>query len=138
MITKIERRIKIKHRIRKKVSGTAERPRLSVFRSNKQIYAQIIDDTFVNKERPFSKRVTKKGKTVLVECYPVGKTLVSASSLGMEKLPKSEQSAKVGELIAKKAIEAGIKEVVFDRNGYLFHGRVKQLADAARNGGLVF
>ena len=127
MITKIERRIKIKHRVRNKVSGTAERPRLSVFRSNKQIYAQIIDDSYVNKEHPFTKRVVKKGKTI-----------VSASSLGMEKMSKSEQSVKVGELIAKKAIEAGVTKVVFDRNGYLFHGRVKQLADAARNGGLVF
>ena len=138
MITKIERRIKIKHRVRNKVSGTAERPRLSVFRSNKQIYAQIIDDTYVNKEHPFTKRIVKKGKTILVEDYPMGKTLVSASCLGMGEMSKSEQSVKVGELIAKKALEAGITKVVFDRNGYLFHGRVKQLADAARNGGLVF
>ena len=89
MITKIERRIKIKHRVRNKVSGTAERPRLSVFRSNKQIYAQIIDDTYVNKEHPFTKRVVKNGKTILVEDYPLGKTLVSASSLGMGELSKS-------------------------------------------------
>ncbi len=113
MKTKIERRIKIKYRIRKKVSGTAERPRMSVFRSNKQIYVQVIDDT-------------------------KGKTLVAASSRGLDAMPKKEQAAKVGELVAKKALEAGITTVVFDRNGYLYHGRVKELADAARNGGLKF
>ena len=113
MITKIERRIKIKYRVRNKISGTAERPRRSVFRSNKQIYVQVIDDE-------------------------AAKTLVSASSLGLEKMPKCEQAAKVGELIAKKAIEAGISSVVFDRNGYLYHGRVKEVADAARNAGLKF
>ena len=110
---KVERRIKIKFRIRKNVNGTAERPRLSVFRSNKQIYAQVINDL-------------------------TGTTLVSASSLGMETCPKKEQAAKVGELAAKKALEAGITSVVFDRNGYLYHGRVKEVADAARNGGLKF
>ena len=113
MKTKLERRIKIKYRIRKKVSGTAERPRMYVFRSNKQIYVQVIDDT-------------------------KGTTLVAASSRGMDTMPKKEQAAKVGELIAKKALEAGITAVVFDRNGYLYHGRVKELADAARNGGLKF
>ncbi|MBQ7423752.1 MAG: 50S ribosomal protein L18 [Prevotella sp.] len=110
---KVERRIKIKFRIRKNVNGTAERPRLSVFRSNKQIYAQVINDL-------------------------EGKTLASASSLGMETMPKKEQAAKVGELIAKNAQEAGITQVVFDRNGYLYHGRVKELADGARKGGLKF
>ena len=113
MITKIERRIKIKYRVRSKISGTAERPRMSVFRSNKQIYVQIIDDE-------------------------AAKTLVSASSLGLEKMAKKDQAAKVGELVAKKAIEAGITSVVFDRNGYLYHGRVKEVADAARNAGLKF
>jgi len=113
MITKSERRTKIKYRVRNKISGTAERPRMSVFRSNKQIYAQIINDD-------------------------EGKTLVAASSLGLDKCNKSEQAAKVGELIAKKAIEAGISAVVFDRNGYLYHGRVKEVADAARNAGLKF
>ena len=113
MKTKLERRIKIKYRIRKKVSGTAERPRMYVFRSNRQIYVQVIDDT-------------------------KGTTLVAASSRGMDTMPKKEQAAKVGELIAKKALEAGITAVVFDRNGYLYHGRVKELADAARNGGLKF
>ena len=114
MTTKKEqRRIKIKYRVRNKISGTAARPRLSVFRSNKQIYAQVIDDE-------------------------TAKTLVSASSLGMEAMPKKEQAAKVGEALAQKAIEAGITIVVFDRNGYLYHGRVKELADGARKGGLKF
>ena len=113
MTTKSERRIKIKYRVRNKISSTAERPRMSVFRSNKQIYVQVIDDL-------------------------KGTTLASASSLGMEAMPKLQQAAKVGELIAKKAQEAGITTVVFDRNGYLYHGRVKAVADAARNGGLKF
>ena len=101
MTTKIERRIKIKYRVRNKISGTAECPRMSVFRSNKQIYVQIIDDL-------------------------TGKTLAAASSLGMT------------EKVTKKAQEAGITTVVFDRNGYLYHGRIKEVADAARNGGLKF
>ena len=114
MTTKKEkRRMKIKFRIRKNVNGTAEHPRLSVFRSNKQIYAQVINDI-------------------------TGTTLASASSLGLEKMPKDEQAQKVGELIAQKAQAAGIEAVVFDRNGYLYHGRVKELADAARKGGLNF
>ena len=89
---KVERRTKIKYRIRKSVNGTAERPRMSVFRSNKQIYVQIINDL-------------------------TGTTLVSASSLGMESMPKKEQAAKVGELVAQKAQEVGVDKVVFDRNG---------------------
>ena len=113
MTTKIERRTKIKYRVRNKISGVAERPRMSVFRSNKQIYVQIINDQ-------------------------TGRTLAAASSLGLEAMPKKEQAAKVGEMIAKKAIEAGITAVVFDRNGYLYHGRIKEVADAARNGGLKF
>jgi large subunit ribosomal protein L18 len=114
MTTKVERRIKIKKRIRGKISGTSERPRLTVFRSNKQIYAQVIDDT-------------------------TGRTLAAASSLKVEeKAPKREIAAKVGELIARNAQEAGIQAVIFDRNGYLYHGRIKELADAARNGGLKF
>ena len=113
MTTKIERRTKIKYRVRNKVTGVAERPRMSVFRSNKQIYVQIINDL-------------------------TGCTLASASSLGLEAMPKKEQAAKVGEMIAQKAKEAGITTVVFDRNGYLYHGRVKDVADAARNGGLKF
>ena len=110
---KVERRIKIKYRVRKNVNGTAERPRLSVFRSNKQIYVQVINDV-------------------------TGNTLVSASSLGLEAMPKIEQAQKVGAMLAEKAKAAGITSVVFDRNGYLYHGRVKALADAAREGGLNF
>ncbi|MBD5208282.1 MAG: 50S ribosomal protein L18 [Bacteroidales bacterium] len=113
MVSKIARRNKIKTRIRGKISGTAARPRMSVFRSNKGIYVQLIDDLS-------------------------GKTLAAASSKGLEGGTKSEVAAKVGEVIAKKAQEAGIVEVVFDRNGYLFHGRVKSLADAARQAGLKF
>ncbi|MBP1616715.1 MAG: ribosomal protein [Bacteroidetes bacterium] len=114
MATKIERRNKIKLRVRGKIEGTTECPRLSVFRSNKQIYAQVIDDL-------------------------TGKTLAAASSLKIEdKAPKKEIAAKVGELIAKSAQEAGVTTVVFDRNGYLYHGRIKELADAARNAGLKF
>ena len=110
---KVERRIKIKYRIRKSVNGTAERPRMSVFRSNKQIYVQVINDV-------------------------TGCTLASASSVGMEAMPKIEQAQKVGAMLAEKAKAAGITSVVFDRNGYLYHGRVKALADAAREGGLNF
>ncbi len=114
MTDKLKRRLKIKAHIRNTVSGTAERPRLTVFRSNAQIYAQVIDDN-------------------------QGKTLASASSLAIkEKVSKKEQAIKVGEMIAQKAQEAGVTTVVFDRNGFLYHGRVKELADAARNGGLKF
>ena len=137
---KVERRIKIKYRIRKRVNGTAERPRMSVFRSNKSIYVQIVDDTWCNTEKPFKALVEKKHpkRKVEVEYFPKGRTLVSASSAGLEKMSKSQQAEKVGEMIAEKAKAAGITAVVFDRNGYLYHGRVKQLADAARKGGLNF
>jgi large subunit ribosomal protein L18 len=114
--SKVNRRAKIKRRIRKKVSGTSAVPRLSVFRSNKQIYAQVIDDT-------------------------TGKTLASASSYNnkaADKKNKSEQAAVVGKEVAEKALKAGVETVVFDRNGYLYHGRVKSLADSAREGGLKF
>ncbi len=113
MISKIARRNKIKTRIRGKISGTAERPRMSVFRSNKGIYVQLIDDL-------------------------AGRTLVASSSKGLEGGTKTEVAARVGADIAKKAMENGITTVVFDRNGYLFHGRVKSLADAAREAGLKF
>ncbi len=116
-LTKEERRLRIKRRIRKIVSGTAERPRMSVFRSNAQISVQLIDDK-------------------------AGKTLLSVSSLSKEiaekKGTKIEQATLVGAAVAEKAKAAGIEAVVFDRNGYLYHGRVKALADAARNGGLNF
>lgn len=114
---KLSRRTKIKLRIRKRIKGTAEKPRLSVFRSNKAIYAQLVND---------------------VE----GKTLVSASSsskqIGDVKVTKTEAAKLVGKLVAERAKEAGIETVVFDRNGYLYHGRVKSLAEGAREGGLNF
>ena len=115
-LDKVLRRAKIKRRIRKKISGTAMVPRLSVYRSNKQIYAQIIDDIS-------------------------GKTLASAGSFkekSAQKVAKLNQATLVGKLIADKAKKAGIETVVFDRNGYLYHGRVKSLADSAREGGLKF
>uniref|UniRef100_UPI0032175835 50S ribosomal protein L18 n=1 Tax=uncultured Draconibacterium sp. TaxID=1573823 RepID=UPI0032175835 len=116
-ITKIQRRSRIKSRVRTVVSGTAERPRLSVFRSNKSIYAQIIDDV-------------------------QGTTLVAAAStdkaIAGNEGSKKDKAAMVGKLVAEKALAAGITKVVFDRGGYLYHGRVKQLADAAREGGLKF
>lgn len=111
---KSERRQKIKWRVRKKVSGTPERPRLTVFRSNTGIYVQLIDDI-------------------------AGKTLASASSveLGLKSL-NIENSKQVGSIIAKKAVEIGLTACVFDRSGYLYHGNVKALADAAREAGLNF
>ena len=117
MPTKKElRRKKIKRRVRKKVSGTAERPRLSVFKSNKQIYAQVIDDR-------------------------QGHTMAAASSRAIQEaqnVPKTDQAKAVGKELAKKAQEAKIDKVAFDRNGYRYHGRVKALADAAREEGLKF
>ena len=108
-------RLKRHRRIRSKISGTAERPRLSIFRSNKNIYAQLIDDV-------------------------AGVTLASASTLdkSVETAPKTEQAAKVGALIAERAKAANIEVVVFDRGGYLYHGRVQALAEAAREAGLKF
>jgi large subunit ribosomal protein L18 len=113
---KLSRRDRIKKGIRKRLTGSEERPRLSVFRSNKGIYAQVINDV-------------------------TGTTIVSASSTSKDFAAtgsKSDQSVAVGKLVAEKAIAAGIKQVVFDRNGYLYHGRVKSLADGAREAGLVF
>jgi large subunit ribosomal protein L18 len=110
------RRAKIKRRIRKNIFGNSETPRLTVYRSNKQIYAQVVDDT-------------------------KGVTLVAAASLKSEeaqKVNKIDQAKMVGKEVAEKALAAGIESVVFDRNGYLYHGRVKSLADAAREGGLKF
>jgi large subunit ribosomal protein L18 len=116
-LTKSQRRTRIKSRVRVIISGTAERPRLCVFRSNKQIYAQLVDDM-------------------------QGTTLAAASSsdktIAAKEGSKSDKAAMVGNLVAEKALAAGIIEVVFDRGGYLYHGRVKQLADAARKGGLKF
>ena len=113
--TKKQSRQRIHMRVRKKISGTAELPRLSVFRSNKAIYCQIIDDL-------------------------KGHTLAAASSFdnGGVSGTKTEQAKAVGQLIAEKAKSAGVEAVVFDRGGYLYHGRVKALAEGAREGGLKF
>ena len=114
-LTKAERRQRIKYRIRKRLSGSGERPRMTVYRSNKQIYVQLVDDIS-------------------------GQTLVSASSkekeIASQKVNKIDQAKLVGKRLAEKAKEKGIETVVFDRNGYLYHGRVKNLADAARESGL--
>ena len=113
---KSNRRARIKKRIRKNISGTSTRPRLSVFRSNKQIYAQVIDDV-------------------------KGVTITSASSHvkdSAQKVNKTDQAKLIGKEIAENASKAGIKKVVFDRNGYLYHGRVKALAESARENGLKF
>ena len=114
-LSKLQRRVRIKRRIRKIISGTASKPRLSVFRSNKEIYAQLVDDVS-------------------------GVTLASASSRNKEIKAgtKSEVATAVGKTIAELAIKAGVETVAFDRNGYLYHGRVKVLADAAREAGLKF
>ncbi len=110
-------RLRIKRRIRKTIIGTSERPRMSVFRSNKQIYVQLIDDS---------------NGTVIVSASSREKDLADA------KVNKIEQAKSVGTLLAEKAKTAGVETVVFDRNGYLYHGRIKSLADAARSGGLKF
>ncbi len=120
MFNKIDRNANRKQRhfrVRKKINGTPERPRLNVYRSGNHIYAQIIDDT-------------------------VGNTLVSASTLdksaNLTSTHNKEAAKYVGETVAKKALEKGIEEVVFDRGGYIYHGRIKELADAAREAGLKF
>lgn len=117
MNNKSSARQKIRYRIRKKVSGTSGTPRLTVFRSNSDIYAQLIDDG-------------------------TGTTIASASSkqkdISAQKAPKTDKSKMVGEAIAKKAVELGITKVVFDRSGYIYHGRVKAVAEGAREAGLVF
>ena len=115
-LTKLKRRKRIHSRVRRRISGTAEQPRLNVFRSNKYIYAQLIDDV-------------------------AGVTLAQASSFEAavaNEGNKRDQAAAVGKLIAERAKAAGVDKVLFDRGGYLFHGRVKALADGAREGGLKF
>jgi large subunit ribosomal protein L18 len=113
-VTNISRKLRIKRSIRMKISGTSERPRLSVYRSNTAIYAQIIDDS-------------------------KGQTLVASYSKDTEiKGNTIEGATAVGKKIAEKALAAGISKVVFDRNGYLYHGKIKGLAEGAREGGLVF
>ncbi len=117
MNTKLEQRQKIRYRIRKKVAGTASKPRLSIFRSNKEIYAQLIDDDN-------------------------GQTLAAASSrdkdIAAQKGPKVEMAKLVGAAVARKATELGISTCVFDRGGNLYHGRIKAIAEGAREGGLQF
>ncbi len=115
-LSKVNRRAKIKRRIRKKVFGTSTTPRLSVFRSNKQIYAQVIDDT--------------KGVTIASASSYTGKKSTKGN--------KCDQATQVGKALAEKASKAGVEAVVFDRNGYLYHGRIKSLAEAARENGLKF
>lgn len=115
-VQKVLRRDKIRKRIRKNISGDSSRPRLSVFRSNKQIYVQLIDDA-------------------------TGKTIAAAGSFkndSAQKVNKIDQAKLIGKEIAEKAIKAGINTVVFDRGGYLYHGRIKSLAEAARENGLKF
>jgi large subunit ribosomal protein L18 len=114
--TKTKRRDKIRRRVRRNIFGTAEKPRMTVYKSNKQIYVQLIDDN-------------------------AGHTLVEASSSSVkdaQNVAKQEQAKKVGAMIAERAVAKGINNVVFDRNGYLYHGRVKALGDSAREGGLKF
>ena len=113
MNKKVEKRIRLKKKIRTKIIGVAKIPRLSVFRSNNYIYAQIIDDT-------------------------KGITLASSSDLKLKKGTKTERASAIGEEVAKKAIEKGIKKCVFDRNGFKYTGRIKELADSARKAGLKF
>jgi len=116
-LSKYERRARLRMRIRKNVEGTESRPRLAVFRSNKEIYAQIIDDV-------------------------TGNTITAASSrdkdIDASNLNKSEVAKMVGKSVAEKAIKAGVETIAFDRGGYLYHGRVKSLAEGAREGGLKF
>ncbi len=116
-VNKALRRQKIRYKIRKRVTGTAERPRLSIFRSNKYIYAQLVDDA-------------------------TGVTLATANSkdasISSQNLSKQEEAKLVGKLIAERAQSEGIESIVFDRSGYLYHGRVKNLAEGAREGGLQF
>lgn len=117
-LNKLEKRSRIKMRIRKKINGTAEMPRLSVFRSNKQIYVQVVDD---------------QTRTTILSASSREKDVAAVKGI-----KKTEQAKLVGKLLATKCKDKGIDKVVFDRNGYKYHGRVKSLADAAREGGLKF
>jgi len=116
-VSKQERRTKIKFKLRKTIKGTTAAPRLSVYRSNAEIYAQLVDD---------------KGGVTLLAVGSVDKSIQSA------KVGKIEKAKMVGKLIAEKAVATGITAVVFDRNGFLYHGRIKSLAEGAREGGLKF
>jgi len=119
ILRKQKRRLRRRIHVRKQVTGTADRPRLTVFRSHKNIYAQIIDDS-------------------------AGRTLVAASSMekslqdGLTNRASKQAAKKIGTALAAKAIQKGVKKVVFDRNGYMFHGRIRELAEAARKAGLEF
>ena len=115
VLTKPQKRLRRRRRVRAKVRGTAERPRLAVFRSNRGVQAQVIDDV--------------KGHTVAA---------VNWTEADLKSLGRMEQAKKVGELIAERAKSAGVEEIVFDRGGYRYHGRVKAIADGAREGGLKF
>ncbi len=117
MNVKVVSRQKIRYRIRKKVSGTAQRPRLSVFRSNTEVYVQLIDD---------------ENSVTLASASSKDKDILA------QKVNKSEKGKMVGAAIARKAVDLGLNNVVFDRGGYLYHGRVKAVADGAREGGLIF
>jgi large subunit ribosomal protein L18 len=117
MNTKVVRRQKIRYRIRKKVAGVTEKPRLSVFRSNTEMYVQLIDD--------------ENGKTIVASS-------TKEKDIVAQKVNKTEKSKLAGAALARKATELGIKNVVFDRSGYLYHGRVKAVAEGAREGGLEF
>lgn len=114
---KLVARLRRKRRVRAKVSGTSERPRLTVFRSNKHIYAQVIDDT--------------KGHTLLT-----ASDLTPALREELNSLKKKEKAKRLGQYVASRCLELGVKQVVFDRNGFIYHGRIKELADGAREGGL--
>ena len=115
IVTSPQRRLKRRRRVRAKVRGTAERPRISVFRSNRGVSAQLVDDV-------------------------AGRTIVAVNWIepDLKGLPRMDQAKRVGELLAQRAKDAGVESVVFDRGGYRYHGRVKALADGAREGGLAF
>ena len=117
-LSKLERRSRIRMRIRKKISGTAEMPRIAIYRSNKQIYVQVVDD---------------QSRATILSASSREKEVSTVSGI-----KKTEQAKLVGKLLAAKCKDKGIEKVVFDRSGYKYHGRVKSLADAAREGGLKF
>ena len=117
MDAKVIRRQKIRHRIRRRISGTAEKPRLSVFRSNSDTYVQLIDD---------------------INSVTIAAASTKEKDIAAQKVTKLEKSKLVGAVLARKAVELGVTAAVFDRSGYLYHGRIKAVADGAREGGLKF
>ena len=122
-LAKTERRQRIRYRVRKIVRGTAERPRLAIFRSNKQIYVQLIDDSANNGQGATLTAAGSRDETLVEQ---------------LKNQPKQERAKAVGKLVAERSLVKGISTIVFDRGGYLYHGCVKNLADAAREGGLKF